>query len=232
MGQHKIVFPKYKLPQEDRRDPYKVLQELIRGNERYVKNEPLQRDLKAERESVKKGQDPLAVVIECSDSRVVSVMIFDQGIGDIFRVALAGNVITPEAIGSIIYALEHLKTKVVVNLCHSSCGAANAACEHAKNNTMTNSDVDSILQRLKKIAQESGYDGNTTAKKNSVQSLEELLRVKEIREGVEKGAVLVSAFYNIEDGSVEWLKGCYYDKQIVIEDFEKMLDCLKQRKNV
>jgi carbonic anhydrase len=106
-----------------------ALQMLKEGNERYLKGKLIQKEsYSADRELLEVEQDPYAVILTCSDSRVSPEIFFDQKLGDIFVVRNAGNVADTEALGSIEYAIEHLKTKLVVVCGHTHCGAVTAAC--------------------------------------------------------------------------------------------------------
>ncbi len=104
-----------------------TLKKLMSANQNYVSGKLTQRDLLARRAELVKGQSPSAVVLTCSDSRVPPEYIFDQGLGDIFVIRVAGNVTDPIALGSIEYAVEHLHTPLIVVLGHDSCGAVGAA---------------------------------------------------------------------------------------------------------
>lgn len=109
-----------------------VLRDLSRGNARYVKGFQVSKPLgDLRRGELAKGQHPKAVILGCSDSRVPPEHVFDQGLGDLFVVRLAGNVADPAAIGSIEYAAEHLGTPVVMVLGHRSCGAVKATVDGA-----------------------------------------------------------------------------------------------------
>src|SRR5512135_449398 len=103
------------------------LQKLMDGNKRYVEGTPINKDLgDTKRKEILKGQHPFATVITCSDSRVPPEHIFDQGLGDIFVVRVAGNVVDSIALGSIEYGTEHVQTPLLVLLGHSDCGAVKA----------------------------------------------------------------------------------------------------------
>lgn len=103
------------------------LDKLKAGNKRFVSGYPIHPDetLKRIRE-LKKGQNPFAVVVSCSDSRIPPELVFDQGLGDIFTIRTAGNVIGDYELGSIEYAVEHLGCKLIVVLGHENCGAIDA----------------------------------------------------------------------------------------------------------
>ena len=103
------------------------LDKLKIGNERFVSGHPVHPDETLDRiRELKKGQNPFVVVISCSDSRLPPELIFDQGLGDVFSIRTAGNVIGDYELGSIEYAVEHLHCKLIVVLGHENCGAIQA----------------------------------------------------------------------------------------------------------
>jgi carbonic anhydrase len=106
-----------------------AMKKLVEGNNRYVAGKMAQKDLGDARrkEVLTKGQHPFATIITCSDSRVPPEIIFDQGIGDIFIIRVAGNVVDTVSLGSIEYGVEHVGTPVLMILGHQSCGAVKAA---------------------------------------------------------------------------------------------------------
>lgn len=239
MGEHhkpEIKYLQYKLQGHERDDPYTILQKLLEGNKRFVSGSMHKRNWAEEREAVKHGQDPKAVVIECSDSRAVSVIAFDQGLGDLFRIALAGNRIDENAIASITYALSHLGTKVVINLAHSSCGAATAACTYRKRGTMEGNSIDVLLEPLKAVCSAVNFDPDLTAKEHAKFGILELLEDRTIKKLVkEQGVVLVSAYHNLATGEVKLTGGAYYSPKenggdvLVTDNVESMLADLKAR---
>ncbi len=109
--------------------PKEAQMRLLEGNRRFVKGEPVHKDTGQARrkELMEKGQRPYAAVLCCSDSRVPPEIIFDQALGDIFVVRVAGNVLDDAALGSLEYAVEHLRVPLVVVLGHEKCGAVQAA---------------------------------------------------------------------------------------------------------
>jgi carbonic anhydrase len=109
-------------------NPDKALQRLIEGNARFVHGEPLQQSPGPRQlADLTQGQSPFATILGCSDSRVPPEMVFDQGLGDLFIVRVAGNVVSTEILGSLGYALAHLHTSLFVVLGHEGCGAVQAA---------------------------------------------------------------------------------------------------------
>jgi carbonic anhydrase len=103
------------------------LQKLEAGNKRFASGKPMHPDETLERiRELKKGQHPFAIVVSCSDSRVPAELVFDQGLGDIFSIRTAGNIMGDYELGSIEYAVEHLDCKLVIVMGHKDCGAMKA----------------------------------------------------------------------------------------------------------
>ena len=115
----------------------KVLEILKEGNQRFVNRDPKSRNLIEQVNTTSTGQFPLAVVISCIDSRVPTEMIFDQGIGDIFCVRVAGNVINQDVLGSVEFACKVAGVKLIVVMGHTSCGAVKGACNNVELGNLT-----------------------------------------------------------------------------------------------
>jgi carbonic anhydrase len=117
--------------QEDQKTltPQKALIYLKDGNQRFVNNLKYNRDLLAQVNETRDGQFPFASILSCSDSRTSAELVFDQGLGDIFSVRLAGNIASDYAVGSLEFACKYLGSKVIVVLGHTSCGAVKGACD-------------------------------------------------------------------------------------------------------
>jgi carbonic anhydrase len=107
-----------------------ALENLLAGNQRFVKGERAPRAFDLRREKLVTGQKPLAIVLGCSDSRVSPAMLFDQNLGEIFVVRTAGQVLGPTAMASIEYAVDHLQAPLLMILGHEKCGAVTAAITH------------------------------------------------------------------------------------------------------
>ena len=122
----------YKHPNLDRDliTPKQALDILIEGNERFVNNVRVQHDMLNVRDEIKDKQHPFASVLGCSDSRTTVELIFDQNLGDIFSVRLAGNIASRKAIGSLEFSTEYLGSKIIIVMGHSNCGAVKAACDY------------------------------------------------------------------------------------------------------
>ena len=124
----------YRHPLEDRDKltPRQALDILIEGNQRFKNNVQREHDMLRVRDMNVDKQHPFASVLGCSDSRTTVELIFDQNLGDIFSVRLAGNIASIKAIGSLEFSCKYLGSKLVVVMGHSNCGAIKAACDHYK----------------------------------------------------------------------------------------------------
>lgn len=110
--------------------PEVALEVLIEGNQRFIYNAQGDHDILNVRDEIKDKQHPFASVLGCSDSRTTVELIFDQNLGDIFSVRLAGNIASRKAIGSLEFSSAYLGSKIIVVMGHSNCGAIRAACDH------------------------------------------------------------------------------------------------------
>ena len=117
--------------------PQIALDILKRGNNRFVQNLRSMRNLQDQVITTSEGQYPFAVVLSCIDSRVPAEMVFDQGIGDLFSVRVAGNIVNEDVLGSIEYGCKVAGSKIVVVLGHTKCGAVTAACNHVELGNIT-----------------------------------------------------------------------------------------------
>jgi len=124
--------------------PAMALDLLKEGNLRFVNNGQVARDLLGQVDDTSVGQYPFATVLSCIDSRVSSELIFDQGIGDIFSVRIAGNFVNRDILGSMEFACKLAGTKIIVVLGHTSCGAVKGACDNAELGNLTH-----MLEKIK-----------------------------------------------------------------------------------
>ncbi len=122
-------------------DAHKILED---GNHRFVQNLKAQRNLKDQVLQTSVGQFPFAVILSCIDSRAPVELVFDQGIGDVFSVRVAGNIINEDVLGSMEYACKVAGSKIVVVMGHTKCGAVTAACKHVEMGNITN-----LLEKIK-----------------------------------------------------------------------------------
>lgn len=117
--------------------PQRALEILKEGNQRFVNNLKVSRDLLQQANETREGQWPFAVILSCIDSRTSAELIFDQGLGDIFSIRIAGNVVNTDIIGSLEFACKVAGSKLIVVLGHTNCGAVKGACDHVEMGNLT-----------------------------------------------------------------------------------------------
>ena len=179
-------------------DSNQALDLLKAGNARFISGALTPKDDYAElRETLSSGQQPFAVVLCCSDSRVSPEIIFDQKLGDLFVIRNAGNIVDEEVLGSIEYAVEHLETPLVIVMGHAACGAVTATYHGGD---LPGHIID-LAKRIKpSIETNCCIDDNA---KRHAQRMAQLIEEDEIVHHV--GAKVVAAFYDLQSGEVEWL---------------------------
>ncbi|MBQ3948491.1 MAG: carbonic anhydrase [Ruminococcus sp.] len=175
---------------------------LIIGNQKYVETNEITNDVSQENllKFSQSGQQPYAIIITCSDSRVVPELIFSAGIGDLFVIRVAGNVIDSHQLGSIEYAAEHLGTGLIVVLGHDHCGAVDAAMNHEPDGYIKYI-TDEILKAI-------GDEKNEVTAcclnvKHSCEMIEHSLQIQ--KDEREYGLKVLGAIYHLESGKVEFL---------------------------
>jgi carbonic anhydrase len=186
-----------------------ALTKLMDGNKRFMSGELVKKDIgESRRQELTKGQKPFATVLSCSDSRVPPEIIFDQGLGDIFAVRDAGNVVDPLALGSIEYGVEHLHTPLLVILGHESCGAVKAAME-TKGKPEGN--IGAILKKIMpavETARKAKKDPNETLniaiQENVKNTYKDVMKSKIVRKLVHEGKLkVIGAEYYLGTGKFE-----------------------------
>lgn len=190
----------------------KAKQLLIQGNMRYVSGKLAVKNLGGKRRAdlVANGQKPFAVIVTCSDSRVPPEIIFDQGLGDLFVVRVAGNVVDPIALGSVEYGIEHLKAPLVVVMGHEKCGAVKATVDGGE----APGSIGAIVKKIKPSAikaKKSGAKGDALYEKttdlNIKATMAEIDKSPIIEELAEKGEVtVIGAKYSLTSGKVTFIK--------------------------
>lgn len=183
------------------------LKKLQDGNKRYVTGKAThQNQNSARRAEVAKGQKPFAVVITCSDSRVPPEILFDQGIGDLFVIRTAGNIIDNIGLGSIEYAVEHLNVPLVVVLGHERCGAVSATVEGGEAPGHIKALVSNISRAVEKARSKKGDLLENSIKQNVENVVEQISKSKPILEEFvhEKKIKVIGARYDLDDGAVSF----------------------------
>lgn len=185
---------------------------LKTGNERFINNIGMKRDLLQQVLENKNGQKPFAAVLSCMDSRAPVELIFDQGIGDIFSIRIAGNIISDDVLGSLEYAVEVVGSKLIVVMGHTGCGAVKGACDG-----VNIANIGKLLEKITPcVAQETtetndrtsanGEFVNKVAAINVHHSMDEMLRQSEIlRKHMDDGSLkIVAAMYDVATGKVHF----------------------------
>ena len=179
---------------------------LRKGNERFVTNRKLHRDLIQQMNETSDGQHPFAVIISCMDSRTSAELIFDQGIGDVFSIRVAGNIINDEIIGSTEYGCKVVGAKVVLVLGHTQCGAVNGAIQDVQLGHLI-SVTSKIRRNLSKITSTSQADlcANLT-RENVLQGIHDLRsRSKILHDLEQEGKIhIIGGIYDLSTGQVEF----------------------------
>ena len=190
--------------------PETALELLRKGNERFVNNLRINRNLLQQVNQTKEGQWPFAAIVSCMDSRTSAELIFDQGLGDIFSIRLAGAVISDNVLGSLEYACKVAGSKIIVVLGHTHCGAIKGACDHVEMGNLTG-----LLGKIRPaIFQEKTIRDNRTSSnqafveavtnihtERSVQAIMEQSVI--LAEMIEKGEIgIIGAMYDVETGTV------------------------------
>jgi carbonic anhydrase len=117
--------------------PLRALEILKEGNQRFISNLKTNRNLLQQANDTREGQWPFAVILSCIDSRTSAELIFDQGLGDVFSIRIAGNVVNTDIIGSIEFACKVAGSKLIVVMGHTRCGAVKGACNHVEMGNLT-----------------------------------------------------------------------------------------------
>ncbi len=188
--------------------PAVALRELIKGNDRYV-HQPKHPHQDAEtRHQLVKGQHPFAAILSCSDSRVPPELVFDEGLGDIFTVRVAGNVVDDAVVGSLEYAAEHLGVPVILVLGHTQCGAVAATIKGGEPNTHIDALVKAIRPAVVSAANLKGELADNAVRENVRLAVKQLSESGPILQKlVEEGQLkIVGAIYDLDKGTVEYLK--------------------------
>jgi carbonic anhydrase len=202
--------------------PRMAMEILKEGNERFIKNLKAQRDLLSQVNDTREGQWPFATLLSCIDSRTSAELIFDQGLGDIFSIRIAGNIVNTDILGSMEFACKVAGSKLIVVLGHTKCGAVKGACDHVEMGNLT--------ELLSKLQPAVYAESETTAvdKRNSkntkfVENVATINVKRTVKSVIERSYILeemlnsgaigiVGAMYNIDTGKVEFYKDVSYIK--------------------
>ena len=190
--------------------PYQAFEILVEGNKRFINNLKSDHDHLQMINETREGQYPFAVILSCMDSRTSVELIFDQGLGDLFSIRIAGNVVNNDILASIEYAIKYVGSKVLMVLGHTECGAIKSAKQGVIDGHITDllkRIQPSISKALLRDDKEYLFD-DKVAYANVENSLEEILiRSAIVKDMFEKGEIgIVGGVYNIENGQVDFFK--------------------------
>ena len=197
--------------------PPKALQILKEGNDRFVNNLKANRNLLEQAGYTADGQFPFAVILSCIDSRTSAELIFDQGLGDVFSIRIAGNIINEDILGSLEFACKVAGSKIIVVLGHTKCGAIKGACDHVEMGNLT-----ALLSKI----QPAVYDEKTVTENRSSNNPDFVEKVAAInvkrtvqgvmerspilKEMIEKGEIgIVGGTHDLATGHVTFFENVY-----------------------
>ena len=199
---------------QDKMTPKSAKEELVSGNKRFVESQKVDRDLLKQVEQTSTGQFPFATILSCIDSRVSSELIFDQGIGDIFSVRIAGNFVNEDILGSMEFACKLAGTKLIVVLGHTSCGAVKGACDHARLGNLTTliNKIEPAVEAVTEPKDESLRNSsniefvNEVAKKNVYMTIDNIRNSSEVLKAMEDAGEIdiIGGMYDIKTGEVSF----------------------------
>lgn len=194
--------------------PDRSLQYLKEGNVRFQKNLKANRNLLEQVNDTADGQFPFATILSCIDSRVSAELVFDQGLGDIFSIRIAGNFVNQDILGSMEFACKLAGTKLIVVLGHTSCGAVKGACDHARMGNLTTliNKIEPAVYAVEEPEDKTMRNSSNlefvdaVSKKNVEMTLENIRNQSVILNEMEKNGEIkiVGAMYDISTGGVEF----------------------------
>lgn len=179
--------------------PKKALEYLREGNKRFMNNLMSNKDLLQQANETVNGQWPFATILSCIDSRTSAELIFDQGLGDIFSVRIAGNIVNTDILGSMEFACKVAGSKLIVVLGHTKCGAVKGACDHVEMGNLTE-----LLSKIQPAVYEEKVTTNERNSNNSafVENVSEINVKRSVKNILERSSILKQMFDNGEIGIV------------------------------
>ncbi len=194
--------------------PEKALDFLKQGNQRFQNNLKANRNLLEQVNDTSEGQFPFATILSCIDSRVSAELVFDQGLGDIFSVRIAGNFVNEDILGSMEFACKLAGTKVIVVLGHTSCGAVKGACDDAKLGNLTKM-LSKIKPAVKAVSEPTDSNlrnssnlefVNNVANKNVLLTIDRIMDESPVLAEMQNNGEIkiVGAMYDIHTGEVKF----------------------------
>jgi carbonic anhydrase len=204
---------------QDAISPKMAIQLLKDGNKRFMNNLKANRNLLEQANETSDGQHPFAVILSCIDSRTSAELIFDQGLGDVFSIRIAGNIINEDILGSMEFACKVAGSKVIAVLGHTKCGAIKGACDHVEMGNLTALlskiqpavyDEKSVVENRNSSNSEFVEKVATINVKRTVTSIME--RSPILKEMIENGELgIIGGIHNLADGEV-----VFYDETMIL----------------
>ena len=214
--------------------PRKALEILKEGNNRFINNLKAHRNLLEQANETRDGQWPFATILSCIDSRTSAELIFDQGLGDVFSVRIAGNIVNTDILGSMEFACKVAGSKLIVVLGHTKCGAVKGACDHVEMGNLTE-----LLSKIQPaVYQEKTTTGDRSSKNSTfVENVAEINVKRNVKNIIERSFVLeqmiengeigiIGAMHNIETGEVS-----FYEEVSFINDEQSSNFSIKKMKH-
>ena len=189
---------------QDKITPDMAFELLVEGNKRFVNNLKANRNLLQQANETSDGQHPFAVILSCIDSRTSAEIIFDQGLGDIFSVRIAGNVLNEDILGSMEFACKVAGSKIIVVLGHSKCGAVGGACDHVEMGNLT-----ALLSKIRPaVDDEATVDDNRCSKNPEFVEKVTKINVNRVMKEIEQRSTILKEM--LDDGQIR-LVGGYHE---------------------
>lgn len=188
---------------QDAITPTIALQLLHDGNKRFVNNLKLNRNLLHQANETSNGQHPFAVILSCIDSRTSAEIIFDQGLGDIFSVRIAGNVVNEDILGSMEYGCKIAGAKIIVVLGHTKCGAIKGACDH-----ITLGNLTGLIQKIEPAVNEETItvENRTSSNSRFVENVAKINVQRTVNEIIKRSPIIAEM---VENGLINIVGGMY-----------------------
>jgi len=186
--------------------PMESVQKLKAGNKRFVEQKLSDKQLATRRAETVNGQQPYAIILACADSRVAPELVFDETIGSLFVIRVAGNVVDPDVLGSVEYAVEHLHARLIVVLGHENCGAVTAAISKEA----AHGNLDELIHRIdvgKDLPADKTKALSEAVKHNALHQAQEMMsKSQPVKKAVDAHEVQIeTAVYSLDSGEVKWV---------------------------
>jgi len=212
---------------QDQMTPRTALEFLKEGNSRFVNNLKANRNLLEQANETRDGQWPFATILSCIDSRTSAELIFDQGLGDVFSVRIAGNIVNTDILGSMEFACKVAGSKLIVVLGHTKCGAVKGACDHVEMGNLTE-----LLSKIQPAVYEEKVTSDNRTSENGpfVENVAQINVKRSVKNIIERSFVLermleagqigiVGAMHDIETGLVTFYDDVQYIKDDLNPEF-------------